>query len=585
MLIYWMASEQTEDILKNQVTDAYVEMIKLNHAMIDRDIDTVNRIMTTIIQHPLTQSFAARELATASISEVKQYQRMNEFLASHSMGIDGGQTIRYSFFVPDEHDLFSFAPSYLTQNKSFIFFFDKEEQPDWYQKAVSLKGKAILSVIEDSGPDREPTLALIRAVNLLSEGNSVIGVLIATNMDNKMGDSLRRISLPVGSHLSIANLDNELYYGTDAVLAMSDHVELPDAAKLTVSQDNVSYAIDEDSIHVIHTNSIMNHKLIYKIPTNSLVERQNEVKGAILLLSAAYLVLFFLVILYFLRSLITPLFKMVTFFKAYEPGKRVPALREMERRDEIGSLVSSIHDMASRFNQLVHDKYIMELQQKEAQLNLLYQQINPHLLYNTLESVYWKCALQGENEAADMIKDLSKLMRISLSRGRELIRLDEELEHAMAYVNLQQKRFEYGFEVEWRVIDEVKAMLIPKVSIQPLIENAILHGVRYMAEDGRIAVSCYLDQHYAVVSVEDNGYKDVDHEALQRSLETADDELSAGYGARNVHKRIQLHYGQEYGLRYERREDQGTRVRLLLPLRDNTNKDGGGEHVSHSDRR
>jgi len=565
-LLNWFAGEQTEEILKNQVTDAYLELIKQNHAIIDRDIDTVNKIMTTIILNPLTQSFVSHNGSEAEVNLVQKYQAMHELLASSSMGVDGGETIRYSFFVPDYERQYSFAPSYRSRNSSYVFFFSEEDKPEWYDAAVELKGKGDLKIIEGSGPEPVKTVAFIRAVNYLAEGNQVIGVLVATNMVRKIGESVKSIALPAGSSIMITDRDNRLYFGTDGDAAIDTQMKLPDEEALTRTASDVSYVINEDHIYVMHENVLMEHKLIYRIPTLSLTDQQNKLKSSIQLISGVCFGLFFLVMLYFLRSLITPLLKLVSFFKVYEPGKSLPELKETERRDEVGSLIASIHDMADRFNQVVHDKYIMEIRNKEAQLQLLYQQINPHLLYNTLESVYWKCILQGENEAADMIKDLSKLMRISLSRGRELISLSEELEHAKAYVSLQQKRFEYGFKVEWRISSEVESNVIPKVSLQPIIENAIIHGVRYMEEDGEIIVSACREDGKVCIVVEDNGYKEVNVESIQRSLSEEDTPGSGGYGARNVHKRIQLHFGSEYGLTYERREPQGLRVRMILPV-------------------
>jgi len=567
-LLNWFAGEQTEEILKNQVTDAYVELIKQNHAIIDRNIDTVNKIMTTIILNPLTQSFARNQASEAEVNRVQQYQSMHELLASSSMGVDGGEMIRYSFFVPDDEKQYSFAPSYRSRNSSYVFFFSEEDKPEWYDAAVELKGKGELKIIEGSGPEPVKTVAFIRAVNYLAEGNQVIGVLVATNMDRKIGESVKSIALPAGSSIMVTDMENRLYFGTDGDAVIDTRMELPDDEAFTHTASDASYVINEDNIYVLHENVLMEHKLIYRIPTLSLTDQQNKLKSSIQLLSGVCFALFFLVMLYFLRSLITPLLKLVSFFKVYEPGKSLPELRERERRDEVGSLIASIHDMADRFNQLVHDKYIMEIRNKEAQLQLLYQQINPHLLYNTLESVYWKCILQGENEAADMIKDLSKLMRISLSRGRELISLSEELEHARAYVSLQQKRFEYGFKVEWQIASEVEANVIPKVTLQPIIENAIIHGVRYMEEDGEILISAFQENGRVCIQIEDNGYKDVNIEAIQRSLDEEDNSSnSGGYGARNVHKRIQLHFGSEYGLVYERREPQGLRVKMFLPVR------------------
>lgn len=131
-------------------------------------------------------------------------------------------------------------------------------------------------------------------------------------------------------------------------------------------------------------------------------------------------------------------------------------------------LLGAVQDMANRLNALIRDKYLMEIREKEAQLQILYQQINPHLphlLYNTLECIYWKSALEGQSDTAEMIKELSKLMKIGLSRGRELITLAEELEHAKAYTVLQQKRYEYGFRMTWNIADDTLDVLIPQITL------------------------------------------------------------------------------------------------------------------------
>ncbi|MNV64714.1 Sensor histidine kinase YehU [compost metagenome] len=207
----------------------------------------------------------------------------------------------------------------------------------------------------------------------------------------------------------------------------------------------------------------------------------------------------------------------------------------------------------------------MEIRQKEAQLQILYQQINPHLLYNTLESIYWKSSLEGNLESAEMIKELSKLMKISLSRGRELITLGEELEHAKAYIKLQQIRYEYSFNVIWEVPDEVQSQLIPKVTLQPLIENAIIHGVKNMEEDGVIRIKAWRENHKTFICIEDNGYKQVDYELIHSLLHEENYNPSTGYGIRNIQQRIRLHFGPLYGLYYTQREGGGTSVTMTLP--------------------
>lgn len=576
-IINQLTTDTAEKILKDHVTDAYVELIKQNHSIIDRDIDTVHKIMNSIIQHPLTQSFTYPN-SRQPVERVRQYEQMNELLNSHSLGVHGGQAMRYLFFVLDEENNYPFAPSHMTLNRSFVFFVSDADKPEWYDSAVELKGKGILTPIDSFDPGGGRTLALIRAVNDTSRGNHVIGVLIATNIDKQLGESVKTVSLPQG-RIYLTDLQDRLLYGTDASREIGSAVALPAWNELTHTDSGVSYMIDERSIRVLHHNYFMQHKLLYDIPTDALVAQQNQLKRSIRWVSIVYFALCFLMVMYFLRSLISPVLKLVSFFKAYEPGKPIPDRRE-RREDEVGSLMASIHDMAERFNQVVHDRYVIELKHKESQLHLLYEQINPHLLYNTLESIYWKCTLQGDNEAAEMIKDLAKLMKIGLSRGRELIAIEEEAEHARAYVSLQQRRFDDRFTVTWAIDEDVRRNVIPKVTMQPMIENAIKHGIRRMGEDGEIAVTARREGARVIVRIADNGYKKTDVARLAALLE-GEDGQSDGYGARNVHRRLRVHFGSDYGLVYEQRERQGVQVSIVLPLRqlDDADEQGGRPDV------
>lgn len=251
--------------------------------------------------------------------------------------------------------------------------------------------------------------------------------------------------------------------------------------------------------------------------------------------------------------------------RKYEPGNRVPETPRRGSNDEVSVLINATYDMARRLNSLIMYKYQMELKQKESQLQLLYQQINPHLLYNTLESIYWKSSLEGNVESAEMIKELSKLMKISLSRGRELITLEEELEHAGAYIKLQQHRHDYVFAVIWNIAPGTTRNLIPKITLQPLIENAIIHGVKHMEEDGEIIITSVLEDGRIRITIEDNGYKQVDYKAIEQILNDDSPNPVNGYGIRNIHQRVQLHFGRDYGISYRARERGGTIVSVILP--------------------
>jgi len=571
ILLHWYGNAEAEKLLKNHVTNAYVELIKQNHTIINRDIDTVNKITSAIIQHPITQQMQS-DGKESVFERVRKYDNLDRLLASYSIPINGGEAVYYSLYIYDPLDNYFFVPKQQFQQYG-VRFFNDEEKPSWYDKAINQHGRGYMDIISfQAGYSSINTLAHIRAVGNISHGNEFIGVLVAIKMDIKLAESLQAVSLPDGSIYFIDG-NNRILSSTSPEL-IGEQLMLPE--QLLEKQQSRSFhdieasyianeLITPSSILVMSQYEREEGRLIYEIPIQSLLKQQNELKRVIQVISIAYTLLCCVMLIYFWRSLMRPLQKLAYFVRTYEPGKLVPATSFENRNDEIGILMKSLYDMARRLNALIHYKYRMDLKEKEFQLQLLYQQINPHLLYNTLESIYWKSKLEGSEETASMIKELSKLMKISLSRGRELITLAEELDHAKAYVHLQQMRYNYEFEVHWDIPDDIKTIIIPKISLQPLIENAIIHGVKQMGEDGEILVSAVMQSDRVTIKVEDNGYKKANIAAIEQLLYEEQANPQLGYGIRNIHQRIQLHFGSGYGLRYRDREGGGVIAFVTLP--------------------
>ncbi|ANE48395.1 histidine kinase [Paenibacillus swuensis] len=562
LFLHWYGNAKAEQILKKHVTDAYAELNKQSLTLISRDMDTVTKVTSTLIRSTTTQQLIANGEDDV-LERVTKYRAMEDLLNAYSTGAKGTDPVYYSFYVYDPKDYYFFAPK-IQMTPTGVYFFTESNKPDWYDKAVARKGKGFMEVIDSNEAFADQkTLAYIRAVNNVTQSNGVIGVLVVTRMEDKVGESLKSVNLP----------DGEMYV-TDPnhiILASSERyrlgmpLELPSGAALPQTGGKAVHYMDEEHIYIINNNSVLHHNLIYKLPVRSLLQQQNELKRVILMISVAYGLFGCILITYFWRSLMTPLQKLAMFVRSYVPGKRIPETPAKNRDDEVGILITSMYDMARRLNSLIQDQYQMEIKQKEAQLQILYEQINPHLLYNTLESIYWKSSLEGNNESAEMIKDLSKLMKISLSRGRELITIGEELEHARAYTKLQQQRYDYKFSIHWDVPEEIQGYLIPKISLQPLIENAILHGIKHMEEDGEIRVWGRLSGEQVELRVEDNGFKELKLEPIEKLLNDEKADASLGYGIRNVTQRIRLHFGQDYGLYYRKRIPQGTEVVIVLP--------------------
>lgn len=571
---------KADQVLKRNVTNAYIELNKQNFRLITRDIEAINKVTSTVFQHPLLQQLnPSGESSETVLDRVKNYERLENLLLNYSQETDQREPVYYSLYVYDPDNAYFFAPYYPDARKAGVYFFLENEKPEWFDEAVAQKGNGYLRIIEHLSPSgqglqNQKTLAYIRAINSIYK-NGTIGVLVVSNVDGRIGESLQTVSIPEGE-LYFTDWNNRILTSTPNLSSTptGSILDLPPEADLGDSLIGVKDVITEDFIYVINYNYVLQEKLVYKVPIKAMLQQQNEIKRIIQLISIAYFAVGLVLILYFWRSLMTPIQKLVYFVRRYEPGNVVPETPYRERNDEVSVLISTIYEMARRLNGLIHYKYQMDIKQKEAQLQILYQQINPHLLYNTLESIYWKSAMEGNTASAEMIKELSKLMKISLSRGRELITLEEELEHASAYIKLQEHRYEYGFRVTWDIPSELHSTIIPKITLQPLIENAIIHGVKHMGEDGEIMIRAEADeaQGRVYIRIADNGYKPVDFDAIDKLLNDETPSPSFGYGIRNIHQRLRLHFGPEYGLNYVGRPEGGTLVTITLPLTVNRNE-------------
>ncbi|AIQ59810.1 cache domain-containing sensor histidine kinase [Paenibacillus borealis] len=553
---------KAEEILKRHVTNAYVELNKQNFAIINRDIDTVNKITTTVIQNPILQQLNMSG-DDPVLERVERYETIEKLLGSYSQGAERGDGIYYSLYVYDPDNYFFFAPNFPQVKKAGVYFFSKGEMPYWFEQVVQQKGHGYLMFTEKLSPQAEDlkTLTYVRAVNNIYRGAGTIGVLVVTKMESKIGESLKSISLPDGE-IYLTDMNNRVLASTTN--STGEVIILPEGSEAG-DPEGTEDIITDDFIYVVNNNHAFEQKLVYKVPVKALLQQQNEMKRVIQYITVAYALFGLIIITYFWRSLMTPLQKLAFFVRKYEPGNRVPETPRRGSNDEVSVLIASTYDMARRLNSLIMYKYQMEIKQKESQLQLLYQQINPHLLYNTLESIYWKSSLEGNLESAEMIKELSKLMKISLSRGRELITLEEELEHASAYIKLQQHRYDYVFAVIWNIAPETKTNLIPKITLQPLIENAIIHGVKNMDEDGEIIITSVLQDDRILITIEDNGYKQVDYKAIDLVLNDESPNPASGYGIRNINQRVHLHFGPDYGISYAPRAGGGTVVTVRLP--------------------
>ena len=241
-----------------------------------------------------------------------------------------------------------------------------------------------------------------------------------------------------------------------------------------------------------------------------------------------------------------------------------------EKEDmELLNLTPSIQKQMKMVERIVRSPQYMDLNKRQAQYLALQNQINPHFLYNTLDSVVWMTENGRTQEAVAMLTALARFFRISLSKGSSIIPIGDELEHARNYLAIQKMRYKNKFSTDISVEQGVERLYTVKLIIQPILENAIYHGMEYADGDGEIHIRAFREGENMVIEVEDNG-PGMPEQVVEQLLNPGISVSAArpggsGIGLRNVHQRIQLTFGPAYGLTIRSEPDRGTVVRICLP--------------------
>ena len=256
------------------------------------------------------------------------------------------------------------------------------------------------------------------------------------------------------------------------------------------------------------------------------------------------------------------------------------SVRADEKGDrELGALAASVNNMAEHLSVMVMQIREDERKMRKAELRLLQEQINPHFLYNTLDAIVWMIEDGKSEQAENMVVSLSTFFRTVLSRGREFISIREEVQHIRSYLEIQKARYQDILSYEIQVAPELYPYETLKMTLQPLVENALYHGVKNKRSGGLIRISGERDGKLIRFKVEDDGIG-MNVEALthlQEEIRRPCKETDTGFGMANVNERIRMNFGADYGLMIESEEGKGTRVWVTIPavLSENAKREEG----------
>lgn len=337
-----------------------------------------------------------------------------------------------------------------------------------------------------------------------------------------------------------------------------EEMESADAACMAPSQNSVS----------VQSESEENGWIFYLFRSQDIV---SEAVGKLLIEEVELIILCLVIILtigmIFSRLITRPIEELTANMAEVNAGSREVTVQS-DAKDEVGQLVRMFRLMMDEINRLIREQYENRIALKEFELKALQAQINPHFLYNTLSAINWMAIRSKQKEISKITLALSTFYRTALSRGEDMVTVETCIRNMEAYLEIQSVMHDHDFQVEWEIDEQIKTEKLPKLLLQPVVENAIEHGLAEKEGGDKKLVLSFLDlDREVLLRVEDNGCGMKQEEADKLVTYQA-----VGYGLKNVNDRIGLLYGKDYGLKITSEEGKGTRVEMKFPKGERKNE-------------
>lgn len=453
----------------------------------------------------------------------------------------------------------------------------QKEDPDvtrqeWYQKAMEKMENIHFSIphiqnlFDDNSFRYYWVISSSRAVELTENRTSQTGVLLVDMDFSSISRMMKQINeVSNGQYYYLCDNNGQIIYHPRQI-QISDGICKENSLVAASYKDGV-YDEEFEGVQrkvIVNTVSYTGWKLVGVIPYSLFSHEMINIRyfiGMVILLMAMMLIIINRVVT---QRISRPILKLNHSVMEYEAGKK-PEIY-IGGSSEIRHLGYSIQSSYEKSEELMQEIVWEQNERRKSELDALQSQINPHFLYNALDSITWMIEGERNDEAAFMISQLAKLFRISLSQGHTIISVRDELQHAKSYMNIQRIRYKDAFSVTFDVAPELEEYCAVKLTLQPILENAINYGVDPMDDCGEIFIRVKKEEDLLVLSVEDNGIGMSEEEvSLLLTDSNRKRKHGSGVGLVNINNRLQILFGKEHGLFIESEPDEGTRVSIRIP--------------------
>ena len=549
----------------NQHTDQMINQIEVN---IDNYIKSVENILMYMsnsedIKSFLNESEGKIESNESEILEDRIRRNLEIYTNINSEIFSILIANNYDKYISNELD--KKTRDVLTKEIWYMESINESEKIHFFSKPI---GRNLKSYKNYSAED---VITISKAV-VDRNTNKAIGVVMADINLKKFDEIIRDNYIGEKGFFYILDDNNNIVYSP-----VNPIIYRINSNNFDNDKDSFIRSINNETFKIMYTTSnITGWKSIGVFSLEDISKDITSVERFTLVIAVATLFLAVFFSLLFTNSIVTPIKELKTLMKGVESGDLDLKFEEYKYKNEFGELGHSFNHMVSEIKKLINMVYNEQRSKRKAEIETLQAQIKPHFLYNTLDTIAWMAEDYNAKDIINLVGALTKVFRIGLNKGREIINLKDEIEHINSYLIIQKYRYEDKLTYDIEFDKDILNTLILKLITQPIVENAIYHGIKEKRGKGKILIKFNRIFDDIVITVEDNG-AGISEEKLQNinsMLETSnsfciDSESGSGYGISNVNTRIKLTYGQEYGLKYYSIIGVGTKVEIRLPFENN----------------
>lgn len=557
MAIFLMISvDYTKKTVLENSTDYTSRLVRQVNRDIDSYIDYMENISSMIIQGGDVQKYLFMEMSKADTEEV--YSRI---VTQFNTVVETRQDIsNIAVVTEDGNYIINDGTDTLNENVSL-------KDVEWFEKALRGDGRILTAshvqhVIRNN---YKWVVTLSKGIKNPHTGEN--GGVFFIDLNYKLlKDLCENNSLATNSYVFIMDKSGKIIYHPKQQLLYNGLTEERTGEVLEYGRDG--YFITEEEgdgkLYTVSVSEKTGWRVVGVADISELMKNKKETESVYVLTAAVLLGIAMVLSTFFATAITRPIKELKDSMKEVEKGNFDDTVI-IRSGSEIDSLGNSFNLMTAKIRQLMEQNIYEQEEKRKSELKALRSQINPHFLYNTLDSIIWMAEGGKNKEVVRMTSALAKLLRQSISNDNERIPLEKEVDYAGSYLIIQKMRYKDKLEYEIEVEEDIKKEEIINLILQPLVENAIYHGIKYKGSKGLIRIVGYGEDDKIILKVIDNGIG-MDEETLKGIFDKSKAvEGSNGVGIHNVQTRLCLYYGAEYGLHFESTLGEGTTVTVTIP--------------------